>query len=124
MNRESSRSHAVFTMTIKSMVGCFCSFLSLPSLLPTPPPTPNILHRHPQKNLHGNIKHICKARLNLIDLAGSERQKDTKVGEALVTSISPILPDPWRLRGHTHSLTKLLLDPHPTPHLYRRLVRT
>eukprot|EP01137_Pigoraptor_chileana_P034343 Opistho-2@26750 len=48
MNRESSRSHAVFTMEIQS------------------------------KEMHvGDVANILCARLNLIDLAGSERQSDT-----------------------------------------------
>ncbi|XP_044534229.1 kinesin-like protein KIF15 [Gracilinanus agilis] len=47
MNRESSRSHAVFTITVESM----------------------------EKN--GDIVNIRSSQLNLVDLAGSERQKDT-----------------------------------------------
>ncbi|XP_014374008.1 kinesin-like protein KIF15 [Alligator sinensis] len=47
MNRESSRSHAVFTITIESM----------------------------EKN--NEIVNIRSSQLNLVDLAGSERQKDT-----------------------------------------------
>ncbi|XP_029445555.1 kinesin-like protein KIF15 isoform X2 [Rhinatrema bivittatum] len=47
MNRESSRSHAVFTVTIQSM----------------------------EKN--NDIVNIRSSQLNLVDLAGSERQKDT-----------------------------------------------
>nr|XP_033786331.1 kinesin-like protein KIF15 isoform X2 [Geotrypetes seraphini] len=48
MNRESSRSHAVFTVTIQSM----------------------------EKN--NDIVNIRSSQLNLVDLAGSERQKDTQ----------------------------------------------
>ncbi|CAB3988874.1 kinesin KIF15 isoform X1 [Paramuricea clavata] len=48
MNRESSRSHAVFTITIES------------------------------KEIKGTIKNIKVSRLHLVDLAGSERQKDTQ----------------------------------------------
>ncbi|XP_046843442.1 kinesin-like protein KIF15 isoform X2 [Xenia sp. Carnegie-2017] len=48
MNRESSRSHAVFTITIES------------------------------KEVKGAIKNIKVSRLNLVDLAGSERHKDTQ----------------------------------------------
>lgn len=47
MNRESSRSHAVFTITVESM----------------------------EKN--NDIVNIRSSLLNLVDLAGSERQKDT-----------------------------------------------
>ena len=52
MNRESSRSHAVFTVCIKSL----------------------------EKN--GTITNVRESRLNLIDLAGSERQRDTQVGHS------------------------------------------
>eukprot|EP00040_Diaphanoeca_grandis_P021406 m.114042 g.114042 ORF g.114042 m.114042 type:complete len:1372 (+) comp28322_c0_seq1:106-4221(+) len=48
MNRESSRSHAVFQMTIKSLT------------------------------VSGAVTNVKEAKLNLIDLAGSERQRDTK----------------------------------------------
>ncbi|XP_072507515.1 kinesin-like protein KIF15 isoform X2 [Notamacropus eugenii] len=47
MNRESSRSHAVFTVTVESM----------------------------EKN--NDVVNIRSSQLNLVDLAGSERQKDT-----------------------------------------------
>ncbi|CAH1270481.1 KIF15 [Branchiostoma lanceolatum] len=47
MNRESSRSHAVFTLTIES------------------------------KEKKGGVMNIRSSQLNLVDLAGSERQKDT-----------------------------------------------
>ncbi|XP_072859627.2 kinesin-like protein KIF15 isoform X1 [Pogona vitticeps] len=47
MNRESSRSHAVFTITVESM----------------------------EKN--NEVMNIRSSQLNLVDLAGSERQKDT-----------------------------------------------
>lgn len=47
MNRESSRSHAVFTMTIES------------------------------KGSINEVVNIRMSQLNLVDLAGSERQKDT-----------------------------------------------
>ncbi|NXN70145.1 KIF15 protein, partial [Himantopus himantopus] len=47
MNRESSRSHAVFTITVESM------------------------------EKHNEIVNIRSSLLNLVDLAGSERQKDT-----------------------------------------------
>lgn len=47
MNRESSRSHAVFTITVESM----------------------------EKN--NEVVNIRSSLLNLVDLAGSERQKDT-----------------------------------------------
>ncbi|XP_053116925.1 kinesin-like protein KIF15 isoform X2 [Hemicordylus capensis] len=47
MNRESSRSHAVFTITVESM----------------------------EKN--NEVVNIRSSQLNLVDLAGSERQKDT-----------------------------------------------
>ncbi|XP_074051979.1 kinesin-like protein KIF15 isoform X2 [Macrotis lagotis] len=47
MNRESSRSHAVFTITVESM----------------------------EKN--NDVVNIRSSQLNLVDLAGSERQKDT-----------------------------------------------
>lgn len=47
MNRESSRSHAVFTVTVESM----------------------------EKN--NEVVNIRSSLLNLVDLAGSERQKDT-----------------------------------------------
>jgi len=48
MNRESSRSHAVFTVSIQSM------------------------------EKKGGISNIKVSRLHLVDLAGSERQKDTR----------------------------------------------
>ena len=48
MNRESSRSHAVFTVSIQS------------------------------KEKKGGIANIKVSRLHLVDLAGSERQKDTR----------------------------------------------
>ncbi|MEQ2207055.1 hypothetical protein XENOCAPTIV_006540 [Xenoophorus captivus] len=47
MNRESSRSHAVFTMTLES------------------------------KESRNELVNIRRSQLNLVDLAGSERQKDT-----------------------------------------------
>lgn len=47
MNRESSRSHAVFTVTVKSV------------------------------EIKGEVTNVRESRLNLIDLAGSERQRDT-----------------------------------------------
>ena len=47
MNRESSRSHAVFTVTLES------------------------------KERKGGMASIKVSRLHLVDLAGSERQKDT-----------------------------------------------
>lgn len=47
MNRESSRSHAVFTMTLES------------------------------KETGQEVVNIRTSQLNLVDLAGSERQKDT-----------------------------------------------
>lgn len=47
MNRESSRSHAVFTMTLES------------------------------KESINEVVNIRMSQLNLVDLAGSERQKDT-----------------------------------------------
>lgn len=56
MNRESSRSHAVFTVCIKTL----------------------------KKN--GEITNAKESKLNMIDLAGSERQRDTKVGVALSPS--------------------------------------
>ncbi|KAK3745794.1 hypothetical protein RRG08_030668 [Elysia crispata] len=50
MNRESSRSHAVFTVTIES-----------------------------KEDIDG-VQNIRTSQLNLVDLAGSERQKDTNTG--------------------------------------------
>lgn len=47
MNRESSRSHAVFSMTIES------------------------------KEMVNEVVNIRTSQLNLVDLAGSERQRDT-----------------------------------------------
>lgn len=47
MNRESSRSHAVFTMTLES------------------------------KETGNEVVNIRTSQLNLVDLAGSERQRDT-----------------------------------------------
>lgn len=47
MNRESSRSHAVFTMTLES------------------------------KETGQEVVNIRTSQLNLVDLAGSERQRDT-----------------------------------------------
>lgn len=55
MNRESSRSHAVFTVTIESKV-------------------------KPIGEDEGGIQNIRTSQLNLVDLAGSERQKDTNTG--------------------------------------------
>lgn len=73
MNRESSRSHAVFTITVDSM----------------------------EKN--NDIVNIRSSLLNLVDLAGSERQKDThteglrlKVSSVLSVAsfLSVVLPCP------------------------------
>lgn len=73
MNRESSRSHAVFTITVESM----------------------------EKN--NDIVNIRSSLLNLVDLAGSERQKDThteglrlKVSSVLPVAsfLSVVLPCP------------------------------
>jgi kinesin family protein 15 len=50
MNRESSRSHAVFTITIESK----------------------------RKESKGGVVNIRTSQLNLVDLAGSERQRDTQ----------------------------------------------
>ncbi|XP_065827584.1 kinesin-like protein KIF15 [Oscarella lobularis] len=50
MNRESSRSHAVFTIAIESK----------------------------RKETRGGVANIRTSQLNLVDLAGSERQRDTR----------------------------------------------
>ncbi len=52
MNRESSRSHAVFTMTLES------------------------------KETGHEVVNIRTSQLNLVDLAGSERQRDTHAGDS------------------------------------------
>ena len=63
MNRESSRSHAVFTITVESM----------------------------EKN--NEVMNIRSSQLNLVDLAGSERQKDTHTeGVRLKVSRTSPLP--------------------------------
>lgn len=50
MNRESSRSHAVFLLTINSV----------------------------HTNIETGVKRNCCAKFSLVDLAGSERHKDTQ----------------------------------------------
>lgn len=79
MNRESSRSHAVFTITVESM----------------------------EKN--NEIVNIRSSQLNLVDLAGSERQKDThaegvrlKVGALSVAAFS------FSIKGETCLIKKVL----------------
>lgn len=74
MNRESSRSHAVFTITVESM----------------------------EKN--NEIVNIRSSLLNLVDLAGSERQKDTHTeGLRLkVRSVIPVA-SPFRCAALFHS---------------------
>lgn len=60
MNRESSRSHAVFTMTLES------------------------------KESINEVVNIRMSQLNLVDLAGSERQKDTHTeGSRLKVKLHP-----------------------------------
>lgn len=60
MNRESSRSHAVFSMTLES------------------------------KESINEVVNIRTSQLNLVDLAGSERQKDTHTeGSRLKVTICP-----------------------------------
>ena len=60
MNRESSRSHAVFTMTVES------------------------------KESINEVVNIRASQLNLVDLAGSERQKDTNTdGSRLKVMLCP-----------------------------------
>lgn len=62
MNRESSRSHAVFSMTLES------------------------------KESINEVVNIRTSQLNLVDLAGSERQKDTHTeGSRLKVTICPQL---------------------------------
>lgn len=62
MNRESSRSHAVFTMTLES------------------------------KESINDVVNIRTSQLNLVDLAGSERQKDTHTeGSRLKVNLQLIL---------------------------------
>lgn len=61
MNRESSRSHAVFTMTLES------------------------------KESGLGVVNIRTSQLNLVDLAGSERQRDTHAeGSRLKVGLSQI----------------------------------
>lgn len=61
MNRESSRSHAVFTMTLES------------------------------KETINEVVNIRTSQLNLVDLAGSERQKDTHTeGSRLKVKLHPL----------------------------------
>lgn len=61
MNRESSRSHAVFTMTLES------------------------------KETVNEVVNIRTSQLNLVDLAGSERQKDTHTeGSRLKVKFHPL----------------------------------
>uniref|UniRef100_A0AAY4CD03 Kinesin motor domain-containing protein n=1 Tax=Denticeps clupeoides TaxID=299321 RepID=A0AAY4CD03_9TELE len=60
MNRESSRSHAVFTVTLES------------------------------KEMDGQLVNIRTSQLNLVDLAGSERQKDTHVEGSRLKEASSI----------------------------------
>ena len=66
MNRESSRSHAVFTMTVES------------------------------KESINEVVNIRTSQLNLVDLAGSERQRDTQTdGSRLKVMLCPTTALPW-----------------------------
>ena len=65
MNRESSRSHAVLTVSIKSTVRAHVNRDSMG-------------HAECLQEEGNEITNVKHSRLHLIDLAGSERQKDTK----------------------------------------------
>jgi hypothetical protein len=72
MNKESSRSHTVFTVTIQTKSEPCFSFL----------PSGNFLTLY--AGTSGGLTKIKTSRLNLVDLAGSERQKAAQTeGQAL-----------------------------------------
>ncbi len=77
MNRESSRSHGVFTLSVDSKASkaqfnrrIFC-IVSVVAILSS---TWNLCHQQVNRNGVWTVK---SSVLNLVDLAGSERQKDT-----------------------------------------------
>lgn len=77
MNRESSRSHAVFTLTIQSKV------------------------------LRNGTFHLRESKLNMVDLAGSERQRDTKSDNARLKEAANINKSLLCLGGVINALSEI-----------------
>ena len=72
MNRESSRSHAVFTLTLQSKV---CLLSPIITSYSTEHALTIFLFSY--QVLTNGLWKVKSSQLNLVDLAGSERQKDT-----------------------------------------------
>ena len=72
MNRESSRSHAVFTLTLQSKV---CLLSPIITSYSTEHAFTIVLFSY--QVLTNGLWKVKSSQLNLVDLAGSERQKDT-----------------------------------------------
>lgn len=77
MNRESSRSHAVFTLTIQSKI------------------------------LRGGTFHVRESKLNMVDLAGSERQRDTRSDNARLKEAANINKSLLCLGGVINALCEI-----------------
>jgi hypothetical protein len=77
MNRESSRSHAVFTLTIQSKV------------------------------LRDGTFHLRESKLNMVDLAGSERQRDTRSDNARLKEAANINKSLLCLGGVINALSEI-----------------
>lgn len=77
MNRESSRSHAVFTLTIQSKI------------------------------LRDGTFHLRESKLNMVDLAGSERQRDTKSDNARLKEAANINKSLLCLGGVINALSEM-----------------
>jgi kinesin family protein 15 len=95
MNKESSRSHTVFTVTIQTKSA---SHLSLTVLY---------FCNTFRSGTSGGLTKIKTSRLNLVDLAGSERQKAAQTeGQALkeASQINKSLSAIGNVRRHTSKL--------------------
>jgi kinesin family protein 15 len=77
MNRESSRSHAVFTLTIQSKI------------------------------LRDGTFHVRESKLNMVDLAGSERQRDTRSDNARLKEAANINKSLLCLGGVINALCEI-----------------
>jgi kinesin family protein 15 len=77
MNRESSRSHAVFTLTIQSKI------------------------------LRDGTFHLRESKLNMVDLAGSERQRDTRSDNARLKEAANINKSLLCLGGVINALCEI-----------------
>jgi len=87
MNRESSRSHAVFTLTIESKRKVGGGRRGEGGL---------VLSCHscnPSKETANGAAKIRTSLLNLVDLAGSERQRDTNTVGLRLKVRRPVAPD-------------------------------